>query len=67
MITVTLNGNPVELEQPLSIRDLLESVDVPPDYLAVEINAEVVPRAEHATHLVSAGDAVEVVTLVGGG
>ncbi len=67
MITVTLNGNPVELEQPLSIRDLLESVQVPPDYLAVEINAEVVPRAEHPTHLVHDGDVVEVVTLVGGG
>ena len=67
MITVTLNGNPVELEQPLSIRELLASVHVPPDYLAVEINAEVVPRAEHATHLVRDGDAVEVVTLVGGG
>jgi len=67
MITVTINGNPVELEQPLSICELLQSAHVPPDYLAVEINAEVVPRAEHATHLVSDGDAVEVVTLVGGG
>lgn len=67
MITVTINGNPVELEQPLSICELLQSVHVPPDYLAVEVNAEVVPRAEHATHLVSDGDAVEVVTLVGGG
>ncbi len=67
MITVTLNGNPVELEQPLSISELLTSVQVPPDYLAVEINAEVIPRAEHPTHLVCDGDAVEVVTLVGGG
>jgi sulfur carrier protein len=67
MITVTLNGNPVELEQPLSISELLTSVQVPPDYLAVEINAEVIPRAEHITHLVQDGDVVEVVTLVGGG
>jgi sulfur carrier protein len=67
MITVTINGSPIELERPLSIRDLLASVDVPPNYLAVEINAEVVPRAEHATHLVADGDTVEVVTLVGGG
>jgi sulfur carrier protein len=67
MITVTINGNPVELDQPLSIRDLLAAADVPPNYLAVEINAEVVPRAEHATRKVSDGDAVEVVTLVGGG
>ncbi len=67
MITVTINGTPVELEQSLSIHDLLATADVPPNYLAVEINAEVVPRSEHATHWVSDGDAVEVVTLVGGG
>jgi sulfur carrier protein len=67
MITVTLNGNPVELEQSLSIRDLLASVDVPANYLAVEINAQVVPREQHGTHLVCDGDALEVVTLVGGG
>jgi sulfur carrier protein len=67
MITVTINGNRVELSQPVSIAQLLQSADVPPTYLAVEINAEVVPRELHATQLVGDGDAVEVVTLVGGG
>jgi len=67
MITVTINGNRVELSQPVSIAQLLQSADVPPTYLAVEINAEVVPRELHATQLVGDGDTVEVVTLVGGG
>lgn len=67
MITVTINGSPVEMDQPLSIHDLLASADVPPNYLAVEVNREVVPRQEHTSFLVRDGDAVEVVTLVGGG
>src|SRR5438445_106127 len=33
----------------------------------VEVNREVVPRPRHAEHLLRAGDAVEIVTLVGGG
>lgn len=67
MITVTINGASVSLDQPVSIAELLRSVEVPPNYLAVEINADVVPREDHSTHLVNDGDAVEVVTLVGGG
>ena len=67
MIKVTVNGEPVETETEMTIKRLLESVDVPPNYLAVEINQEVVPREEHETQLVNDGDEIEVVTLVGGG
>jgi thiamine biosynthesis protein ThiS len=33
----------------------------------VEHNRRVVPRAEHAASLLNHGDAVEIVTFVGGG
>ncbi len=67
MIHLTVNGSPIELEEPVSIAELLQRIGVPPNYLAVEINAEVIPRAEHSSHSVAEGDEVEVVTLVGGG
>ena len=67
MIQVTINGKPVALDSPLTIERLLATVEVPPNYLAVEVNADVVPREEHAARLVNDGDEVEVVTLVGGG
>src|SRR5205085_650257 len=38
-----------------------------PAKLAVEVNLGVVPRAEHAATVLADGDAVEIVTLVGGG
>ena len=67
MIAITVNGRAVEIQSPMSVQQLLDTVDVPPNYLAVEVNGEVVPREAFPTVIVSAGDEVEVVTLVGGG
>ena len=67
MISISVNGKSVQIDSPMSVRRLLETVDVPPNYLAVEVNGEVVPRQEHDKHQVEDGDQVEVVTLVGGG
>jgi len=67
MINITVNGAAVQIESPMSVATLLVTVDVPPNYLAVEVNADVVPREDYALTLVQDGDQVEVVTLVGGG
>ncbi|MGB7325700.1 MAG: sulfur carrier protein ThiS [Rubripirellula sp.] len=67
MISITVNGTAVEIQTSMSVKQLLETVDVPPNYLAVEVNGDVVPREDYAATTVSAGDDVEVVTLVGGG
>ncbi|MDV6031111.1 MULTISPECIES: sulfur carrier protein ThiS [Pirellulaceae] len=67
MISITVNGRRVEIDSEMSVEQLLDTVDVPPNYLAVEINADVVPRETYADTIVRDGDDVEVVTLVGGG
>lgn len=67
MISITVNGESVEIEREMCVKELLDTVDVPPNYLAVEVNADVVPRDEYSQIIVKAGDDVEVVTLVGGG
>ncbi len=67
MIQITVNGQPVSIDGPMTVDRLLETVDVPPNYLAVELNADVVPREEYTTTMVSENDEIEVVTLVGGG
>ena len=67
MIEITVNGRHVEIEAPMTVEQLLDTVDVPPNYLAVEVNADVVPREAYTTTTVNAGDEIEVVTLVGGG
>ncbi|MGI9470718.1 MAG: sulfur carrier protein ThiS [Rubripirellula sp.] len=67
MIQITVNGQSVEIENPMTVEQVLDSVEVPPNYLAVEVNAEVVPREDYTTKVIGPGDDVEVVTLVGGG
>ncbi len=67
MIEVTINGKRVELDAPMTVERLLDSVEVPPNYLAVEVNADVVPRERYTQVTVDDGDAIELVTLVGGG
>jgi sulfur carrier protein len=67
MIMITVNGESVEIESEMSVEQLLDTVEVPPNYLAVEVNSKVVTRESYAEAMVRAGDEVEVVTLVGGG
>jgi len=51
----------------MTVEELLDTVEVPPNYLAVEVNEEVVPREQYGDVMVGAGDRIELVTLVGGG
>ena len=67
MIKITVNGRSVELDDSMTVEHMLDRVDVPPNYLAVEVNAEVVPREDYTTQAIQDGDQVELVTLVGGG
>jgi sulfur carrier protein len=64
---VTLNGEERAIPDGLTVRQLLDHLSLSGGPVAVEVNRAIVPRAEHATHPVSAGDAVEIVHLVGGG
>ena len=67
MIEITLNGEPSSFPQSLSIHELIETKGLDPRKVAVEVNREVVPKARHSECRLKAGDAVEIVTLVGGG
>ena len=66
-MTITLNGERRELNGPLTVAELLQSLRVRPEHVAVERNRDLVPRARHAETTVADGDELEVVTLVGGG
>ncbi len=67
MIDFTLNGEQKSLPQPLTIAELVRQLGYQSRRVAVEVNQEVVPSMRHAEHSLQTGDAVEIVTLVGGG
>jgi sulfur carrier protein len=51
----------------LSVRGLIEHLGLTEGPVAVEKNRAVVPRAEHDSTPLAAGDSVEIVHFVGGG
>ena len=64
---VTINGEPQEVSEGLTIADLVHQLGLQDRRIAVEVNRQVVPLPRHDGHRLAAGDDVEIVTLVGGG
>jgi sulfur carrier protein len=64
---VIVNGEALRVPEELTVRGLLDHLGLTEGPVAVEVNRVVVPRAEHAARRVAAGDAIEIVHLVGGG
>jgi thiazole synthase len=67
MLHFTLNGEAKTLPNRLTVSELIERLGYDRRRIAVEVNREVLPLSQHPTRLVDEGDAVEIVTLVGGG
>ena len=64
---ITLNGEPYELDAPLSVADLLMKLSIDPRRVAIEYNLEILKRQLFADTLVHEGDRIEIVNFVGGG
>ena len=64
---ITLNGEPYELDQPLSVTDLLMKLAIDPRRVAVEHNLTILKRQLFDDTIVHEGDRVEIVNFVGGG
>jgi thiamine biosynthesis protein ThiS len=64
---ILLNGDPHDLDGPISIATLLDQLNVNPQLVAVEYNRVVIKRARYAETMIEAGAEVEIVAFVGGG
>ena len=64
---VTLNGEPRELPDNLTLQDLLQRLQLDAGRVAVEHNREIIKRELWGSVRVQAGDQLEIVHLVGGG
>ena len=67
MIHILLNGEPHDLPAPLTVRDLLDQLEIDPRVVAVELDRAVVKRARYADATIGDGAEVEIVAFVGGG
>ncbi len=66
-LRITLNGEPHELDEPITVADLLLQLSIDPRRVAVEHNLSILKRQLFADTLVHNGDRIEIVNFVGGG
>jgi len=52
---------------PISMLELLRSLDIDPRRVAVELNHDILPKGEYESTILNAGDRIEIVHFVGGG
>lgn len=63
---LTVNGNVQDVPDEITVRSLLDHLGLSGP-VAVERNAQVVPRADHSAVTLQAEDVIEIVHFVGGG
>ena len=66
-VTVTLNGKPRQVEDGVSLLELLKALDVAPSRVVIEHNREIRRKDDFAKTVVHDGDELELVYFVGGG
>lgn len=62
-----VNGQEEQLDEPMSVAELIERKGFTQSRVAVELNGEIVPRAKRAETMLKGTDTLEIVTFVQGG
>jgi thiazole synthase len=66
-LSLTVNGEPRRIAAGATIAQLVESLELNPQKVAVERNGEIAPRSSLAEVVLGDGDVLEIVHFVGGG
>ena len=64
---ILVNGDPREIPDGLTLDRLVEDLGLAGKRIAIEVNAELVPRTAFPGHVLAPGDRVEIIQAVGGG
>ena len=67
MMALQLNGAPHRLPLGSRLDQLIASLDLAQQAIAVAVNRRIIARSLWSTHLLQDGDEVEVVRAIGGG
>ena len=62
-----INGKEEQIATPITVAELIESKGLRADRVAVELNGEIVPRAQRAPPQLKGTDTLEAVTYEQGG
>ncbi|MCH9640013.1 MAG: sulfur carrier protein ThiS, partial [Betaproteobacteria bacterium] len=65
MIQLTVNGEIQNIDNPISVSQLIDCLCLQGKRIAIERNGEIVPRSQFADQTLADGDKLEVVVAVG--
>lgn len=64
---VTMNGEERDVAEGVTVSELLASLGINPQLVAVEVNLDILRRGQYPETVLRPGDTVEIVHMVGGG
>jgi len=64
---IQLNGDPYEINNGTNLNDLLNSLKIQKNKVAIEVNGEIIEKNKYANLILNKDDKVEVVHFIGGG
>ena len=64
---IKINGEEIENINGITVAEYLSSSGYDAKRVAVELNGDILPKAQYDSTVLKNGDSVEVVSLVGGG
>ncbi|MDD2884951.1 MAG: sulfur carrier protein ThiS [Dechloromonas sp.] len=67
MLEIKINGVSQRFPDALTVAGLVDQLGYAGKRIAIERNGEIVPKSQHATTRLAAGDQLEIVVAVGGG
>ena len=66
-MNIILNNTKEEIQDGITVQQLLRYKSINNKYIAVEINRNVLPRSDHQKYVIQDGDKIEIITAIGGG
>lgn len=66
-LIIQVNGAPREAKEGTLVTEIVLELKLKPEQIAIELNREVIRRAQWQTTVLRDGDKIEIVHFVGGG
>lgn len=64
---VRINGEEKEIEDGMTLKGLLDGLEIKLQGIAVDINKEIVPKSRFGETFIRQNDCIEIVRMAGGG
>jgi len=64
---IQLNGDPHEITNGINLIELLNSLKIPNNKVAIEVNGEIIEKKKYQYLTLNKNDKVEIVHFIGGG